>query len=292
MAHRILISIVAALAGFGSPRSASASETAAELIAQVSALRTAGRFAEAAKLADDNARREALDASTRVALGGLARQNYELSFGAGGAPTDLCKAAAILRLVAPLDLKGGVAKLVAAEDAEKKLAAALGPTWRLVCSPTPSDTSSNMSVDARDAGTDSVSPDPAAPHEPRPPIPPDPSLELRRVRAGVGTLVPGLVMLASTVGLLAYRAAGERDFLALNLDTAHRTPTAAEYAEADTLSRRYTATTSAAIVLGVTSAALIVTGTTLLAIRTRPRRMAVTPWGARGLGGLILQGRF
>jgi len=291
MVHRILILIVAALASLGSPRPARASETAAELIAQVSALRTAGRFAEAAKLADENARSEELDASTRVALGGLARQNYELSFGAGGAPTDLCKAAAILRLVAPLDLKGGAAKLVAAEDAEKKLAAALGPTWRLACSPTPSDTSSNMSADERDAGT-SVSPDPGAPHEPRPPMPPDPSLELRRVRAGVGTLVPGLVMLASTVGLLAYRAAGERDFLALNLVTAHRTPTAAEYAEADTLSRRYTATTSAAIVLGVTSAALIVTGTTLLAIRTRPRRMAVTPWGTRGLGGLMLQGRF
>jgi hypothetical protein len=119
MVHRTLIVIVATVLGVQGPGLARAGETPAELVQQVTAHRTAEQFAEAARLADDSARREDLDDATRVLLGGLARQNYELSFGAGGPPTELCKAAAIMRHVAPLDTpEGRPSKLAAAEEAE------------------------------------------------------------------------------------------------------------------------------------------------------------------------------
>lgn len=40
------------------------------------------------------------------------------------------------------------------------------------------------------------------------------------------------------------------------------------------------------------SAALVLTGAILLATGGKPRRVAVAPWGGRGIGGLVLQGRF
>jgi len=139
MVHHIVI--VATVLGFQGPGLARAGDTAAELVQQVTELRTAEQFAEAARLADDNARREDLDDATRVLLGGLARQNYELSFGAGGPPTELCKAAAIMRHVAPLDTpKGRASKLAAAEEAESGLERALGPTWPAACTPAPTGT--------------------------------------------------------------------------------------------------------------------------------------------------------
>ena len=38
--------------------------------------------------------------------------------------------------------------------------------------------------------------------------------------------------------------------------------------------------------------ALDVTGVVLLATGGRPSRVAVAPWGARGVGGLVLEGKF
>lgn len=93
-------------------------------------------------------------------------------------------------------------------------------------------------------------------------------------------------------GLLAYRAEGERALASIRVDTKDSTPTQQQDADAAALGQRYRATTAGAVALGVTGAALVVTGATLLATGARQRRMAVAPWGARGLGGLVLQGRF
>lgn len=308
MAHRTLIVTVAALASLGSPRLARAGETPAAVMERVSALHTARKYTEAAKLADDGARRDDLDAPIRVALGGLARQNYELSFKDGGPPTELCKAAAILRHVIPLDPQGGAAKLKAAEEAERKLAAILGPTWKATCSAGEPDSatvtagtateSATAATRARDAGPGEATESTGArgATEPKaataPPPPADDRLERRRVRAGVGTLVSGVALFAPMAGLLAYRAAGERDLIALDAEAMTRPNTAADDATAAALSQRHTATTAGAVVLGVMGGALVVTGAALLGTSSRQRRMSVTPWGSRGVGGLMLQGKF
>lgn len=250
--------VFAALPGGGTPEVARADEPA-ELIEGVTALHSAKNFAEAAKLADDSARREDLPAETRVILGGLAQQNYGLSFEPGGLPEPLCKQAAILRYVAPLDTpKSGAAKLKAAEAVENRLATMLGPTWPAACAPPPeppADTGDEATAAANTAVGETSAP-PSRTTDTRPAPAPADSHDRRRVRAGVGTIVPGLLMLAPMVGLLAHRAAGERDLAALNLDTATRTPTAADDAKAEALGQRYTATTAGAVAFGITSSAL------------------------------------
>lgn len=114
----------------------------------------------------------------------------------------------------------------------------------------------------------------------------------RRVRVGVGTLVPGLLLFAPMAGLLAYRGQGEREISAIRVDSKDRPLTPQEAMDATALGKRYMATTAGAVALGVIGAVLIVTGAALLATGARQRRMAVAPWGARGVGGLVLQGRF
>jgi hypothetical protein len=285
------LSILVVVSGIRYPGVVYAGDAPAELVEQVTALHTAKKYAEAARLADDGARREGLDAVYRVLLGGLARQNYEMSFDAGGPPEELCKAAEILRLVAPLDTpKGGASKIKAADEAERRLEQTLGPTWRTTCT-------SGAPVVAMDsaAATSAVEVLTAKePETPRPPAansqPAEDRRDHRRVRAGVGTLVPGLVLFAPMAGLLAYRAAGERELVALDAETMTRPR--ADDRQAATLNQRYTATTAGAVVLGVTGAALVVTGAVLLATGARERRMSVAPWGARGVGGLVLEGRF
>jgi len=290
MVHRILGVIVAVL-GVMSPGKASAGGTPAELVQEVTQLHTAGKFSEAARLADAAARREDMGAVYRVLLGGLARQNYEMSFDAGGPATDLCKAVEILRIVAPLDTpQGGASKIKAAEDAETRLERELGSTWRSTCTPgVPVALKERVGV-----GETAAAPKPEAPPSPvtHPPPPVGERGERRRVRVGVGTLVPGLVMFAPMAGLLAYRAAGERELLAHDAETMTRPRTDADDRKAAALNQRYTASTAGAIALGVMGAALVVTGAVLLATGARERRMSVTPWGARGVGGLVLEGRF
>ncbi|WP_434420956.1 hypothetical protein [Nannocystis pusilla] len=112
------------------------------------------------------------------------------------------------------------------------------------------------------------------------------------LRIGTGTFVPGALLFIPMAALLGYRAAGERELAVLNLDTAGRPTSAAEDATAAALGQRYTSTTAGVIALGITGGALAVTGAVLLAMDARPRRVALAPWGARGLGGLVLTGRF
>ena len=98
----------------------------------------------------------------------------------------------------------------------------------------------------------------------------------RRVRAGVGTLVPGLLLVAPMVGLLAYRADVRRELVGINTDTKVRPATETETARVTELDKRHVATTAGAVALGVTGAALLVTGAVLLATGGRPNRVAVT----------------
>lgn len=134
------------------------------------------------------------------------------------------------------------------------------------------------------------------PETPPETVRPPPKREEQRdrllLRAGVGTFVSGALLIIPMAALLGRRAAGERELEVLNLDTAGRPTSAAEDATAAALGQRYTNLTAAVIALGIAGGALAVTGAVLLAMDARPRRVAVAPWGARGLGGLVLTGRF
>lgn len=127
---------------------------------------------------------------------------------------------------------------------------------------------------------------------PRPVLPPASRRERRHLGAGIGTLVPGLLLFAPMAGLLAYRGAGREELARINADTELRPATDAETARAAALADRYRATTAGAIALGATGAALVVTGAVLLATGRRANHVAVAPWGGRCLGGLVLEGRF
>jgi len=71
-----------------------------------------------------------------------------------------------------------------------------------------------------------------------------------------------------------------------------RALTDAELQRAASLDRQFRGTTTGAAVLGAAGAALAVTGLVLLATRPRRAQVAVAPWGARGVGGLVLEGKF
>jgi hypothetical protein len=133
---------------------------------------------------------------------------------------------------------------------------------------------------------------PAEPPTPRPVIPPARRLDRRHLRAGVGTLVPGLLLFAPMAGLLAYRGSAREELMGINGDTQLRPGTPLEDARAIALDNRIVAATAGAVALGVTGAALVVTGAVFLATGRRANRVAVAPWGGRGIGGLVLQGRF
>lgn len=300
--------VAAAMAVVSIPGLAHAGERLADLVAQVGALRAAKDYASAAKLAAEGAAREDLADAARVVLGGLARQSFELSYQAGGPITELCGVAAVMRLVAPLDnAEAGAVKLAVAVDAEAQLARALGPTWRAACAArgeTPTaDTRGARAPTEREAplraGPDTSLPSTAggATHPQAQAVRPDRPLAgsrtaRLRVRAGVGTLVPGVLLFVPMTAVLAYRAEVDRDMAALRGMTKGRQSTEAEVDAALALDRRYMGTTIAAAVLGTTGAALVVTGTILLATGGQPRRVAIAPWGARGIGGLVLRGRF
>ena len=264
-----------------------------DVVAQVMKLRADGQHAAAAQLAAAGAGRGDLAAADRVMLGGLAGEGFQASFAAGGALADLCGLAAVMRLVAPLDADaGGQQELAVAIAAEKKLEEVAGPEWRAVCEP-----SSATAVDASDHHAGAMQPI-ATPSHVQAAVGsldgrPADRRDHRRLRAGVGTLVPGLMLVAPLAGVLAYRAAGEDELRALRGDREGRPPTAQEETQAMDLQGRYQATTIGAAVLGATSAVLVVSAVVLLATsRRQENRVSVAPWGARGVGGLAFAGRF
>ena len=122
--------------------------------------------------------------------------------------------------------------------------------------------------------------------------PPVDRTDRRRVRAGVGMLVPGLLLFAPVAGLLAYRGSAREELMGINAETRLRPGTPAEDARALALDNHIVGATAGAVALGVTGAALVVTGAVFLASGRRANRVAAAPWGGRGFGGLVLQGRF
>jgi len=133
---------------------------------------------------------------------------------------------------------------------------------------------------------------PSEPPTPRLVIPPAHRRDRRHLRAGVGTLVPGLVLFAPMAGLLAYRGSAREELMGINAVTKLRPGTPGEDARAIELNSRIVGATAGAVALGVTGAALVVTGAVFLATGRRANRVAAAPWGGQGIGGLVLQGRF
>ena len=260
------------------------------IVVRVTQLNKAEEHAHAAELAAAGAAREDLADAERVGLAGLAAQSLELSYQAGGPLTDLCGIAAVMRLAASLDTAAGAAlKQAEAEKAEARLERAAGAGWRAVCgltdepgAPAPAR-EGPVAVKAAEApATETTSPRREV-HAAR-------ARDPRRVKAGVGTLVPGLLLFAPMVAVLARRGAAERALWAMQADGERLTD--AEREQAQALNQRYWATTAGAAVLGATGAALAVTGVVLLATGGRRPKVAVAPWGARGVGGLVLEGKF
>ncbi len=304
MVLRSLIVVAALLGGLtpGPARSEDADAQALRLAEQVNELNAAGKYAEAAKLATASAADDRLPAATRVMLGGLARLNYELSYGAGGGVEELCGQAKVMRMVAPLAIDGGVLQRAAAEEAEARLEQAKGPQWWAVCGlaaapgiegglPGEASATGNAGAPGTEPTT-SVAPRSVEPTRPVAATPRARTAEQRRLRAGVATLVPGLLLFAPMAGVLAYRAHGEQELRVIQGATQGREASEAETERALVLRQRYSGTTVGAAVLGATGAALAVTGLALLATRGRAARVAVAPWGARGVGGVVLEGKF
>jgi hypothetical protein len=283
----------------GLARGEDAKGTALTIVTQVTRLSAEKQHARAAKLAASAVAREDLADADRVQLAGLARRSFELSYEAGGALTDLCGLAAVMRLAAPLDTaEGGAVKRAEAAKAEARLEQVAGPGWRAVCAPADASGSSAPTDPEGDAqgtvpaGPEALTATTSAPprdvNTARPASPRD--RDRGRVRAGVGTLIPGLLLFVPMAAVLARRGAAERALWAMQADGRRLTDVEREQALA--LSQRYRATTVSAAILGATGAALAVTGVVLLATGGRRPRIAVAPWGARGVGGLVLEGKF
>ena len=261
--------------------------TALTIVVQVTQLNKAGEHANAAELAAAGVAREDLADAERVGLAGLAARSFELSYQAGGPLTDLCGAAAVMRLAAPLDTAaGGAVKRAEAEKAEARLERAAGIEWRAVCGlaeesspPPPGSPEREAPAQAPKTGATST------PRE----VHAAPTRDPRRM-TGIGTLVSGLLLFAPTAAVVARRGAAERVLWAMQADG--QLLTDAEREQAVALGQRYRATTVGAAVLGATGAALAVTGVVLLVTGRRRPKVAVAPWGARGVGGLVLEGKF
>ena len=232
--------------------------------------------------------RQATDTADADELLTLTAQGRTAAYGRTGEPLHLCRliAAADLVLARKVITPGLSAS---ARDFRQQAQGRLGAS---ACEDTPPREQSGHPLAETDSGVDTVKPTLEAPAPRRLPPPQTDRHDRRRVRAGVGTLVSGLALFAPMAGLLVYRNAGERDLMALDRETMDRPRTKQDDATAAALGQRYTATTAGAIVLGVTSAALVVTGAVLVGSGKRNRRMAAAPWGAWGAGGLVLEGKF
>ncbi len=319
--------VAAALLGVLMPGRAHGQDAIA-IAQEVGVLSGKNKYADAAAKAAEGAASDRFDAESRVLLGGLARENYAKSFKKGRDPHDLCGLAKVMRLVAALDSDASAAArqqmTKAAEDAEAQLQNAMGDDWRLFCgvmsetegsmsrtSPPvnppatagstgeprlTSGTSGLVSVNGKSQATP-VAVVTAAPTAVSPPVvvdrgfadgaPPDTS---RRRQAGLGLMLSGLTLLVPMTAPLVLRGRGEAELRALREED--RILTAVEETRAASLRQQYRVTTAAAVTLGVAGAAMVVTGAVLLATRGRSNRVAVAPWGARGVGGLVLAGRF
>lgn len=291
---------------------AAAADPMGALLDQIQRAQDRKQFKRAADLAAPASRRTDLRAADRFLLASLAAESYGEAFEHGGAPRQphhdpafLCAQRAVLQEALALtdeprkvdDALGKVAAQLAQVAASgRDVPCALAP---VVSEAEPLPTAETPPGEAT---TETATKAPGQP--PRSPsvatagaslgpmVPTRSQADKRRVRVGVGTLVPGLLLFAPMAAVLAHRGAAERDLKVLQADSAGRRLTDAEREQVAAMDRRYHATTVGAAVLGATGAVLAVTGAVLLATGGRRPAVAVAPWGARGVGGVVLEGKF
>lgn len=289
------------------------------LLGKIQRAQDAKQFVRAAELAAPASRRSDLNEADRFLLAGLASESFGDAFHHGGAPRQprndprfLCKQRTVLHEAAALASDAGqrdnvrvtleavaaeLAKVVASGRAVPCEVATVG---REDSRPAPAEASTAEAPPTKSAEDGPLTGSPSTPtagkdEAPVPAIGQAPGkvrVDQRQVRAGLGTLIPGLLLLAPMAAVLAYRGRGERELWVLQAETADRPATDAEASRATALEQRYRVTTASAAVLGATGAALAVTGIVLLATGKRRSLVAVAPWGARNSGGLVLERRF
>ena len=244
----MLVALTPGLARGGGPSAAPVPDVSV-LSEEVATLAATEGPAAAARRAAAGAARLDLDADARVLLGGLARENFELSFAEDHKLVDLCKLAAVMRLVAPLDSTSGAAlKLAAATDAEAQLAELAGEEWPQVCEPVSHGGTAGEETAAADTPltTASLGPPDTRDDAVMQPASPVDRAKQRRVRAGLAMLVPGVLLFAPMAGLLSYRRQGERELQDLWDRSTGATWNETEHARANALDERHRSTTAAA----------------------------------------------
>jgi hypothetical protein len=290
---------------------AAAADPMGALLDQIQRAQDRKQFKRAAELAAPASQRTDLSAADRFVLAGLASESYGDAFTHGGAPRQprrdpayLCAQRAVLQEAIALaddlnkrgavdDALGKVAEQLARVAASgRDVPCALAPVIGTEAEP-PAEATMATATTTGAPGQPPRSPavvTAAAASDPT--IPTRSPADTRRVQAGVGTLVPGLLLFVPMAAVLAQRGQVERNLRGLQADTAGRALTDAELERAASLDRQFRGTTTAAAVLGATGAALAVTGLVLLATRPRRSQVALAPWGGRGVGGLVLGGKF
>jgi hypothetical protein len=306
--------LTAALVAASTP--AAAADPMGPLLKQIQQDQDRKQFKRAAELAAPASQRTDLRPADRFLLAGLAAESYREAYEHGGAPRQprrdpayLCAQRTVLQEA--IALADDLSKRGAVDDALGKVAAqlaqvaasgrdvpcALAPVVGSEAEPTaetpPAEATMATATTTGAPGQPPRSPavvTAAAASDPT--IPTRSPADTRRVQAGVGTLVPGLLLFVPMAAVLAQRGQVERSLRGLQADTAGRALTDAELERAASLDRQFRGTTTAAAILGATGAALAVTGLVLLATRPRRSQVALAPWGGRGVGGLVLGGKF
>ena len=310
-------SLMLTAAMVAAPTPAPAADPMGGLLKEIQRDQDRQQYKRAAELAAPASRRSDLRPADRFLLAGLAAESYGDAFQHGGAPRQpkhdpgyLCAQRTVLQEAIALtddprkqnvvnDTLGKVAAQLAQVAASgRDLPCALTPIVGTEAGPLPlAETPSMATSTATEAPVQTPRP-PAARTETPPmassgPITRTPPwADKRRVQAGVGTLVPGLLLFAPMAAMWAKSSQVEGDLRQLQADTTGRALTEGELERAASLDRQFRGTTAAAAVLGATGAALAVTGLVLLATRPRRSPVAVAAWGARGVGGLVLEGKF
>jgi len=307
-------SLMLTAAMVAAPTPVAAADPMGDLLKAIQQEQDRRQFKRAADLAAPASQRTDLRPADRFLLAGLAAESYREAFKHGGAPRQprrdpayLCAQRAVLQEA--IALTEGPGKRDTVNDALGKVAAqlaqvaasgrdvpcALAPVVAEppaetppAATPPPAETPLGVATEAATVAPPGVAPPGVATAR----APTRSPADTRRVRAGVGTLVPGLLLLVPVAAVLAQRGQVERSLRQLQADTMGRALTDAELQRAASLDRQFRGTTTAAAVLGAAGAALAVTGLVLLVTRPRQSQVAVAPWGARGVGGLVLGGKF
>ncbi len=312
-----LTSLMLAVAMVAASTPAAAADPMGALLDQIQRAQDRKQFKRAADLAAPASQRTDLRPADRFVLAGLAAESYGDAFQHGGAPRQpkhepvyLCAQRTVLQEASALAdeprKRNAVNDALGKVDAQLAQVAASGRDVPCALAPVESgEAEPLLPVEVPVRGATMATETATAPSQPpRSPgvataaaspgkmVPTRSPADTRRLRAGVGTLVPGLLLFAPMAAVLAHRGAAERDLKVLQADSAGRRLTDAEREQVEAMDRRYQATTVGAAVLGATGAVLAVTGAVLLATGGRRPTVAVAPWGARGIGGLVLEGKF